>query len=754
MVAVPAYAGIQNSAYRPTPPIVWPVFPSDAVVDAPHDKDVMFQQRLTWFWVLLTGLAMLIVGRLVHVQVVQAEHYEELAQRILTRPVRYIGAPRGAILDRNGTPLLSDEPTSNINVHYALLADPDRPGEDYLVQVARALKRRGDYPPETKLRAIADLLAREEVPWMWARLAELVGLSEGELRARAAAVCEHVARVRAAVGRRSPNIEHVAEENQLLPLVENVGPEAALAARLELESFPWLRVVPSSRRVAHEADALVHVLGRMGAAGPRRIATDPLAGDELRALRPGDRCGISGIERVAETGLRGTRGRIVEDYDRRVLERIEPVPGHDVTLTIDLELQEHVLGLLEAAVKENDDRTGAAAVVIDVETREVRALVSYPVYSYDRFGEDYEQMRRDAKSLPTMFRAVQAAYPPGSTCKVITSIAGLSEGVVSAGTRFHCTGHLLPDRVDRFRCWIYTLNPGWTHDMTDNPDGQDGVSAIRNSCNIYFFKVGGLLGAERLCDWFSRLGLGRTQGTHLIEESPGVVPDAQWLMSHQGREPRASDAWNFAIGQGEVSATPLQAANVAASVASGYWAPVHLAQDSTGRAFGPPPEPVKPLDEAHMRVVRQGMWEVVNAVSGTAKDAKLSSEAYELCGKTGSAQAQPRPIEYRYTFEWPDGRREEVRAYLEEDALARFGDEKPERVGKHTVRRHPVLEEGARLPSHAWFIGFTQPADTPRGARPRGKVYAISVVIEFGGSGGRVAGPVVKEIAEYLVGED
>lgn len=719
----------------------------------------MFERRLTWFWILLTVLALVIVGRLTQIQVVQAGHYAELAERMLMRPVRYLPAARGTVFDRGGQPLLSDEPTFNVCLHYAVLAGED---EVYLRSIARARRRSGEYAADESLAAIVAEL-RQDIERTWARLGTLTGLSVADLRARGASACARVARVKAAVQRSNPTIRRIAEEDQLLPVLEGVDAGKALSVRLELEAHPWLRVTPGTQRVAHDADALAHVLGRLGEASPERIAEDPLRGDDLRRLRAGDRCGTSGVERLAETSLRGWAGRIVEDFDRSVIERTDPIAGQDVYLTIDLQLQRHVLELLEHAVEGDPSqdppgglpgthRAGAAAVVLDVATRDVLALVSFPTYEYDYIGVDYDRLRRDTRRMPLMFRAVQAQYPPGSTCKVITLIGALSDAVVTPETRFHCTGHLLPDRPDRFRCWIYNQH-GLTHDMVDNPAGQDGESAVRNSCNLYFFQVGQRLGPARLCEWFTRLGLGRPQGTGLVEESAGVVPTEAWLQEHQGRGYQAADAWNFAIGQGEVTTTPLQAANVAASVATGYWAPVRVAYDSTGRALGAPPTAVTPLDNQVLGVVRRGMWRVVNERGGTAPRARLDGEGYQMCGKTGSAQTPPRVLNSRYTCEWPDGRRQEVVATSEEEALEQLGDPPPKIVGRRANQLFPALEEGEGLPSHAWFIGYTQRATTgPSGqAVTGGKSYAVSVVIEFGGSGGRVAAPVAKEIAEHVL---
>ncbi len=711
----------------------------------------MFRRRLTWCWVLLTGITIVILARLTQIQVLQAAQYELLAEALRTRPDRLLPAPRGTIFDRRGTPLLSDVPAYDVCLHYAVLSDDDTRLDEYLYGVARARRQADpDADPRPLRHVVAEL--REDVAAMWPRLARLAGLGLAELEERAAEVRARVAAIRAHVQQRSPRVRRIAEENDFLPLLSDLDNAAVLAIRLEFRDQPWLRVVPGSRRVAHEADVLAHVLGRLGAAAPDRIAQDPLAADPLRRLRPGDRCGVSGLERAAELSLRGTRGRIVEERDGRILERTAPVRGRDVYLTLDLEWQRAIYDVLGEAVENAVHPAGAAAVVIDVTTREVRALVSYPAYTYDRFSRDYASLRDDRQHLPLLFRAVGAQYPPGSICKAITLVGGLSEGVIRPDERIHCTGYLLENNPTRFRCWIYNQNPGVTHDMLDSPAGQDAESAIRNSCNIYFYRLGERLGPARLCAWFERFGLGRTQGTGLIEESPAIVPHEDWLRRTAGRGFQESDAWNFAIGQGEVTITPLQAANVAATIAAGFWAPVRLATDARGQAIGAPLAPsAPPLDERHLQVLRRGLWRVVNEPQGTGYHARLARTDVVLCGKTGSAQTVPRVISQRYTLEWPDGRRAEVVAGSESEALAGQPDPPPEIVGRRVHETFPQLLEGEALPSHAWFIGFTQAADTPPGAAPRGPVYALSVIIEFGGSGGRVAGPVAKRIVEYIL---
>lgn len=712
----------------------------------------MFERRLAWFIIGMIVMALLVVARLVEIQAVRADEYERISDRLLTRPVIDLRAPRGGIYDRLGRPLVTDEPSYDICAHYAMLSaicgeafSPD--AEAYLQAQARNMLRAGLYPRGTPRARIVDELKKEVVEAL-PRLQRLIGVSPDEIRDQARLVLSRVQRMREAILRRSEGrVDQIAEEETLHPIIEGLTVEQAVAARMELEKSGWLRVEPSARRVAHDAKPLSHLLGRVGVADPRRIAGDPLAADEALRLRPGDNCGVSGVEYLAETTLRGSRGRIIEDYDRSVIERIEPTAGHDVRLTIDAELQTNVYSILSKAVEESDLPAGGSAVVIDVASREIRALVSYPSYDYDDFNKRYDELRKDTHWEPLRFRAVSGQYPPGSTCKVIALYGGLDTGVITPTTTFDCEGRLLPNEPNKFRCWIYNQ-----YHTTHGPLSAEG--AIKNSCNIFFFHVGERLGAGRLCEYFSRLGLGQSQETGLIEETLGIVPTEDWLRRVQDRAYQPADAWNFAIGQGEVTATPLQCANVAATVASGHWAPVRLARDDRGEPLGGEYNSGPALNDAWLRVIRSGMWRVVNERGGTAASAQLDNTNHVLCGKTGSAQTSPRVISRRYTLEWPDGHREDVIAPSREDALASHRGEKVRVAGSHVYERFPPWSPEDKLPSHAWFIGFTQSKSTPIGDTPRGSVYAISVLIEFGASGGHVAAPVAKEIAEAALSNE
>lgn len=721
----------------------------------------MFENRLRWFAIIMLAMALIIIVRLVDIQVVRADSYEQLADRLLTRPITFLAAPRGSILDRNGRVLVSDAPASGISVHFeiirALAAEPDAPlpvsTNRYLSAVASELRRDEATRAASTHTELMDTLAGR-IPEMLTALADLTGKSEAEVRERADAIVARVERVKQAVQRRRPTVRRIKEEEEYHPLFDDVAPEAALAVQLQLEGdYPWLWTVPTSRRTAHDADSLVHVLGRVGAASPDRIERDPLAGTDLRALRAGDRTGITGVERLCELTLRGTRGRIVEEFDHTEIERVEPIRGNDVILTIDSALQDHVQAILHQAANDAERAKrpfgGAAAVVLDAQTREVLALASYPAYQYDEYERNYAQLIRDNRLMPTRFRAVANMYPPGSTCKVIALYGGLAEGVITESSVITCRPYFRENLPNAFRCWIFNR-----YRQVHGP--QRATDAIRNSCNLYFYTVGDRLGIDRLCHWFTQFGLGRTQGTGLIEETAGIVPTTDWIRENRTNDPtpNPADAWNFSIGQGEVSATPLQCANVAAAVATGRWEPVKFARDTAGNWLNPRAASPVNFDERRMQSLRAGMWQVVNERGATAyKYARIDTPGYVLCGKTGSAQASRRVVRKKYIFEHADGTREDVIAPSLRIARDHFDEPQPKLVRDSLYELYPPRGASRGNPSHAWFIAYTQRDDTPTGARPRGRNYAIAVIIEFGESGGAVAGPVAKLIAEAVLAD-
>ena len=650
------------------------------------------------------------------------------------RPHRPGFARRGSILDRNGRVLVADTPCWEVSLRYELLAaraDPRlaKAQADYLMAVAshRSIQAFGTKgPPERIAEELGGRIAA-----MWAALGRLTGLDDEELTRRAQRHVAQVTRLKTAVERVHGQGRKLAEEQGFRFLARVDGREAGERLAREFADCTWMRLAPTSARVADNAVALVHVLGQVGKADARVVAADPLRADPERALIEGDPCGISGAERLGDTRLRpwaDSAGRAHE--------------GTDVALTIDADLQRRMYAVLEKAVAKSQNPCGGAAVVLDVASGEVLALVSYPGHAYELSLAESQRLLDEPRWTPMRFRAVSSQFPPGSTIKPLTLYTSMAAGAVTTQTRVKCTGRFKQGIPDAFRCWLFNRS-GATH------GSENGEDALRDSCNIFFFTVGDTLGAEPQIAALGRMGLGVTQGTELMEESAGVLPTSAWLATHRKSAPRyrRADAWNYAFGQGELAVTPLQMANLAATLARGRFEPVTLMK-AGGRRIGAAREPGQPLEERWLRTVRMGLWRVVNEKGGTADVARPNTPQAVLCGKTGSAQAVPRALTRRYDFVLAEGRKWSVTSTTREQALAAAPD--GARLESQSIlESFPAVAEG-ELPSHAWFIGFTQEPGTPRGARPEGRCYALAVLVEYGGGGGAVAGPIARDLTRCL----
>ena len=637
----------------------------------------MFNRRAKIMLGILAAMALALVARLIDLQVMQADDLRERAKSKLKRPARQIPTVRGRIFDRDGRILAEDRPGWELRVYYPVI-DAEQV-DRYITRRSRVEARESRQTTQPVSRADAADRMRGAISRMWDIICAEAGLTPEQLAARRGRVVRRVKTIAEIVSTNEGMSMDVHEQTQFHPIAWGMDDQESLGLRSKLGPMRWVEVEVANRRVYTEAHAtsLCHVLGSLGEVTRAVVYGDPNneSADPLVRYEPGDLMGYSGVEKLGERVLRGRRGMIREDIKGDLLGRDEPVPGRDLRLSIDANLQQAVLAILADAVESNEDARGGggAAVVLDIDTREILALVSYPLFDANR-RLDAMQAARTAKTTPMVFRAVGGRYPPGSVAKPIALAAGLSLGVVTPDHTETCTGYLFPG-VNRWRCWTVARHLP--------PHGPvNACDAIKYSCNIYFYKLGEALGGDRLTQWQQMFGLGRLPGTGLIEESAGVVPTPGWLAEHRGRAMRVGDARNLALGQGDIMASPLQMANMAATVATGRWrSPTILADDTRER-----PMWTLPVSDAHWGVIRDGMYRVVNERRGTAYHSVRLDEI-ELCGKSGSAQAGP-----------------------------------------------PA--------THAWFMAY--------GPRRRPKV-AVVAMIEHGGGGGRVAGPVVKAIFRQIL---
>lgn len=672
----------------------------------------MFERRLKVLLAVMGLLVLGLVGRLVQLQVLRADMYREEARKILLRPIRLLPCVRGRIIDRAGNVLAEDLPCWDICVPYGILAgDPD-----YLAALAEQLKTA--QPGRNGRVTAADLdQLRSRISAMWPAIAQATGAGLDELAERREQIVKRVHRIKDVVRRKQGLDRRIAEERLNHPVVRGLTHGAMVESRIVLSAFPWVEIVASTQRRYAPEVSMAHVLGRLADAGTDEVATRELA-DEL--------CGVSGVERLAEDRLHGSRGSVSEDIEgREVAPPVEVANGEDVRLTISTLLQKGIYDRLATAVREYPLCTGASAVVIDVTTREVLALASFPAYDPNAGPTTRRELFADRKTLPLKFRAVGEFYPPGSIVKPLVLAGALTDRTVRPDTVIECRGRLFANLPNAYRC-------------TAAHGPMEARAAIAHSCNVYFYTVGEMMGVPRLRYWFDLGGFGRLTGSGLSDEGAGRLPERV----------NKGDARNAAIGQGALEITPLQAANLMATVATGQYRDVTILRDD------PRERPVRSLgvSEADWAVVHSGMYAVVNEVGGTAYGhVAPPPEPWVLLGKTGSAEGWRRELDRLYTCEWPDGTREEFVA-TDLDGLKKLLGNRgaPKEIHWRSNRRWPPEDQEPQ--THGWFAGYMiDRSDLAHPGCPPGRGVAIAVLLEYAGHGGTVAGPVAGEIARMVL---
>ena len=378
--------------------------------------------------------------------------------------------------------------------------------------------------------------------------------------------------------------------------------------------YAFLIIEQRARRSYPYGDLAVHVVGFVNEVETKEIGKSPMGegaeGDELFDYRSGDQRGRTGIESSMESVLRGRMGKEQYDKSDRPLWRVEPQPGRDVQLTIDMTLQMEVEAFLSrpAEMPAGVSVPRGAAVVIHIPSGEILAMANTPRFDPNTLGRDYAELSRPEAGQPFLNRAV-AQYNLGSIFKGVTATAALHERLVSLHTEIVCTGRFDP-RSEHYKC-----NNIYGH-------GSMGLlDAMRVSCNVYFYHLGMMLRSQKLVEWATRFGFGQKTGIMIGGEASGNL-DVR------------DDPKNIAIGQGSLLATPLQAARFAGMLATGgRMTEVHLVR---GPRQSPPPVIDMSLDNRLMAHVRAGWAEAVGEAGGTGRGGR--SDRINIAGKTGSAQ--------------------------------------------------------------------------------------------------------------------
>ncbi|CAB1079995.1 Peptidoglycan D,D-transpeptidase MrdA (EC [Olavius algarvensis Delta 1 endosymbiont] len=590
-----------------------------------------YRQRITGVMVCVIAAFAILLLRLIFLQVIRGDEFRLLSLNNRIR-LQSIDPPRGLIYDRNGDVLAENRPSFDV----AITLKDARPVKATINKLAQYL----DVAPET----------------LQSKLSKSKGVSSYK------------------------------------PIVikQDIGRNALALVEAHKYDLPGITVNVKLRRHYLNIKDAVHLIGYLS-----EISPGELTGGKYPGLRRGDLIGKFGAEKAFESFLQGERGgRQVEVNANgrvvRVLKTVPAKPGHNIHLTLDFKLQKKAESLLNGVA--------GAAVAVDPESGRILALASSPSFDQSFFvdGMSHEQWDSLISNpfRPMENKAIQGEYPPGSTYKIITAIAGLVEAVIDENTEVYCPGYYrFGNRV--YRCW---------------EKGGHGrvkiVKAIAESCDVFFYQVGDLLGVDRLAWYAKAAGLGSSTGIRLDKEAKGLIPTAAWKKERTGIAWQKGETLSVAIGQGFNLATPLQMASMTAAIANGgtRYKPIILdsIKMADGRlAYQNEPQVLGkiPLNERALELVRKGLWEVVNGKRGTARGSRLVD--IEFSGKTGTSQVVSRKKDdFRFDVERP-----------------------------------------AHLRPHAWFVAFA-PSDKPQ--------IAIAVMIEHGEHGFGAA-PIAREmIKSYL----
>lgn len=607
------------------------------------------------------AMAVVFIGRLYFLQVVKGDEYLERSAKRTSRTVT-VTAPRGEILDRFGRPLVTNRMSFSL-VFDATTWDKSR-REEIIGALVSLCEGAGqeyfDTLPVSKTAPFSYTFSETEDSAEKRMVEEYISDRKWEEGLSAEELIEKL----------SERYELKTDDKKLLRSLCGVCYEMEMRGFSKSQPYVFARDVDRNliTKIKERARALpgvmidvepireykttaaAHLLGRVGIIYREEYA-------ELKKLgyKQTDMVGKDGIEKAYESYLRGIDGSKTTETTTSgktttVLYEEAPTLGKNCVLTIDLKMQEAAEAALAETVPRlrregklnarwgGGDAKGAAAVAIDIKTGGVLVSASYPTYDISNYSKNYNAMKAD-KYLPMFNRAVQGAYPPGSTFKMITAVAGLEEGIIGPAEKMLTTGKYMyyapstTPMCDIFRQY------GKTHGSIDVSE------AIKVSCNYFFYDVGRRVGIDNLSGWAARFGLGERTGIEISGEVAGQVASAT-ARQEKGKEWYPGETLSAAIGQSDTMVTPIQLANYVAQLANrGVRYKPHLLKsvrdpDTNEKIEETIPEIVSriELSDATYNAVIEGMRRGAQEQGGTSYSV-FGSYPVTVGGKTGSAQA-------------------------------------------------------------------------------------------------------------------
>ena len=472
-----------------------------------------------------------------------------------------------------------------------------------------------------------------------------------------------------------------------IPVADRLSWEDLSKIALNTPALPGVTPDVGLSRVYPRDVDFAHVLGYVGPVSEKDL--EGLENPDPLLHIPKFQIGKIGVEKWMEDKLRGSAGdkKVEVNHVGRVmreLERTEGIAGADLRLTLDAEVQNFVQARLGVE--------SAACVVMDVNSGDVIAAVSSPSFDPNLFvrgisSRDYSALTEN-DHRPLANKVVQGVYPPGSTFKMVTALAALDDGQITTDTTVRCPGYL-EFGGRKFHCW-----------KKGGHGKVDLVTALGQSCDVFFYDVAQRVGIDKIALMGQRLGLGQRHDLPMSAISEGNLPNKAWKEQRYKQEWRIGDTINAAIGQGYVLASPLQLCVMASRLATGLMVEPRLVREIGGKPVDrPDPKPLG-IDTSQLVVVREGMGQVVNSQKGTSFAARIVNDAMKMAGKSGTSQVR----------------------------------------NISASERETGVVGNADLPweqrDHALFVAFA-PVEAPR--------YAVAVVVEHGGGGSSVAAPIARD---------
>jgi len=601
------------------------------------EEQQLFRSRLALISAAVALAMLALLFRVWFMQVVDGDYYRELAlgNRIRVVPQE---APRGIIYDRHGAILAFNRPAFNVQ-----LVPEDAPN---LEKTLRNLSLVTGYPLPELLRTVQE----NRTPYKF----------------------------------------------KPLLLLEDIGRKAADLVETYQEDLPGITVSVEPKRLYPTAYITSHVIGYVG-----QITRPQLKALPLSKARSGRIVGHSGIELVENRTLIGTDGGRQVEVDHvgrelRVLgEPVDPVPGGDLYLSIDLELQQYIKTLM----------TGESGTILVMRSRtgEILAMTSFPDFDPNLFvgridETTWDRMVRGEKEV-LINKAIQGQYSPGSVFKMLIALAGLDLGVIKTDSVYNCPGYHRVGRDIRY-CW-----------RVGGHGEVNVVQALAQSCNVFFYQLGLEVGVDQIERYARMFGFGESTGLELDTEKAGLVPSRQWKERVMKERWYHGETMHLSIGQGFLTVTPIQLLAYTNAIANrGKWVrPTLLSLSARGAtqalAQETPAYPQSrslPISPEHFDVVREGMYHAVNGDRGTARKAR--SRVVEVSGKTGTSQV----------------------------------------VGRRVRSNEDGAEADESLQPHSFFVAYA-PSNDPE--------ITILVLVEHGKSGGEAAAPMARKIVDFYFQE-